>query len=95
MLLSKKRIMLKKKRKVRSNKGKKRGPYKKKTGSKINRCLIMDLDGNYHEINEYPGDDFIHTHLMIDRHIPIEYFRENEPEVFQKTYNNYINFCKK
>ena len=94
MPLSKKMIKFKKnKRKVRSNKGKKRGSYKnrKKTS---NICLIMDLDGNYHEIDSYPGDDFIYTHLMENRHIPIEYFKENEPQIFQNTYNNYLNFCR-
>lgn len=100
-----------KRRKTRSNKGIKRGPYLRRIKSKKirsikkkisnisnnlnnNSCKIIDVNGNYQVLNkEYPGNEWVHEHLMENRDIDLKYYQRYHPEKLTETYHRYLDIC--
>jgi hypothetical protein len=97
------RIIRKKKR---SNRGVKRGSYVSKKinikNEEVNRnrnnnnsCKIIDVNGTYQLLNnEYPGDEWVHEHLMENRDIDLKYYQKYHPEKITESYHKYLNICK-
>lgn len=78
-------------RKVRSNKGVKRGQYKKNNSEE---CVIMDINNNKIILpKEYPGDEWVHQHLVPRRDVDLKYYQLMRPDVLSNTYHQYKNMC--
>lgn len=86
-------------RKVRSNKGKKRGPYKKKQSKSITKhnkedCYIIDVNNKKQILpREYPGDEWVHQNLLKHRDIDLKYYQQYHPEILTNSFNRYHQMC--
>ena len=89
-------------RKVRSNKGKKRGQYKKKSlqlnkklNKKVNKeCYIIDVNNKKQILpHNYPGDEWIHQNLLKNRDLDLKYYQQYHPETLSDSYTKYHDMC--
>jgi len=85
-------------RKVRSNKGKKRGSYKNKklkpNKNTNNSCYIIDVNNKKQILpKEYPGDEWVHQNLLKHRDLDLKYYQHYQPELLTNSYNKYHKVC--
>ena len=59
------------------------------------QCEIIDVNGEKHILeNEYPGDEWVHEHLMENRDVDLKYYQKYHPELLTEAYHTYNNLCR-